>query len=94
MFGGGMAGMGGITGMGLGSMAGVGGMGLGGFGGVFRGTSARMADMGAPAGGVYGATGAPSGGFVTSMYSSLPPSTHGAYEEEAKDGDDFENVNE
>jgi hypothetical protein len=51
-----------------------------------------MAGMGAPAGGVHGAMGAPPGGFVVSMDSSLPPSTHGADEEEAKDEDDFENV--
>jgi hypothetical protein len=81
MFGGGIADMGGIA-----------GMGLGGFGGVFRGTSAPMAGMGAPAGGAYGAMGAPPGGFVASIYSSLPPSTHGANEEEEKDEDDFENV--
>jgi hypothetical protein len=31
-------------------------------------------------------------GFVVSMESSLPSSTHGADEEEAKDEDDFENV--
>jgi hypothetical protein len=38
--------------------------------------------------------GAPPGEFVASMDSSLPPSTHDADEEEAKDGDDFENVDE
>jgi hypothetical protein len=71
-----------------------GGMGLGGFGGVFRGTSAPMTSMGAPPRGVYRAIGAPPGGFVASMDSSLPPSTHGADEEEAKGEDDFENVDE
>jgi hypothetical protein len=88
MFGGGM---GGIVGMGLGSMADMGGMGLGGFGGVFGGTSASMAGIEAPSGGVYGAMEAPPGGFVASMDSSLAPSTHGVDEEEAKNGDDFEN---
>jgi hypothetical protein len=78
--------------MGLGSVADVGGMGLGGFGGVFGETSAPMVGIEAPTGGVYGAMGAPPGGFVTSMESSLPPSTHGADDEEAKDEDDFENV--
>jgi hypothetical protein len=38
--------------------------------------------------------GAPLGGFMASMDSSLPPSNHGADEEEAKDGDDFKNVDE
>jgi hypothetical protein len=38
--------------------------------------------------------GAPPGGFVDSMDSSLCPSTHGADEEEAKDGDDFKNMDE
>jgi hypothetical protein len=61
MFGGGMAAMGGISGIGLGSMAGMGGMGLGGFGEVFGGTSAPMAGIGASSGGVYGAMGAPPG---------------------------------
>jgi hypothetical protein len=51
--------------------------------------------MGAPAGGVYGAMGAPPGGFVASMDSSRPPTTHDVdEEEEAKDGDDFKNVDE
>jgi hypothetical protein len=58
------------------------------------GTSAPMAGMGAPPGGVYGAIGAPSGGFVASMDSSLPPLSHGANEDEEKDGDDFENLDE
>jgi hypothetical protein len=31
---------------------------------------------------------------MASIDSSLPPSTHGANEEEAKDGDDFENMDE
>jgi hypothetical protein len=31
---------------------------------------------------------------MASMDSSLPPSTHGADEEEAKDGDDFKNMDE
>jgi hypothetical protein len=50
-----------------------------------------MAGMEAPSGGVYGAMEAPPGGFVASMDSSLAPSTHGVDEEEAKNGDDFEN---
>jgi hypothetical protein len=64
-------------------------MGLGGFEGDYGGTSApmgSMAGMGAPAG-VYGAMGAPLGGFVASMESSIPPSSHGANGEEAKNGD-------
>jgi hypothetical protein len=32
--------------------------------------------------------------ILVSMDSSLPPSTHGADEEEAKNRDDFENVDE
>jgi hypothetical protein len=89
MFGGGMGGMAGMEGMG--GMAGMGGMGgmadMGGpsFGGVFRGT------MGAPVSGVYGAMIAPPGEFVASMDPSLPPSSQGVDEEEAKD-DDFENA--
>jgi hypothetical protein len=84
MIGGGPAAMGGIAGMGLGSMADMGGMGLGGFGEVFGGTSAPMTGMGASSGGVYGAMGAPPGGFMASMDSSLPPSTYDADEEEAR----------
>jgi hypothetical protein len=68
---------------------------MGGFGVVFGGPSAPIAGMGAPAGGVYGAMGAPPGGFVASMDSSRPPTTHDVdEEEEAKDGDDFKNVDE
>jgi hypothetical protein len=101
MFGGGMGGMasmGGMAGMGsmpaMGGMAGMGGFGgmagmagMGGpsYGGVFRGT------MGASVSGVYGAMGAPPGGFVASLDPTIPPSTQDVDEEEAKEGDDLEN---
>jgi hypothetical protein len=52
-----------------------------------------MAGMRAPAG-VYGAMGAPPGGFVASMESPISPSSHGANGEEAKDEDDFDGVDE
>jgi hypothetical protein len=52
-----------------------------------------MAGMGALAG-VYGAMGAPPGGFVASMESPISPSSHGANGEEAKDEDDFDGVDE
>jgi hypothetical protein len=93
MFGGGMGGM-----AGMGSMPAMGGMtGMGGFGGmagmegpsyggVFGGT------MGASVSGVYGAMGAPSGGFMASLDPTIPPSTQDIDEEEAKEGDDLENV--
>jgi hypothetical protein len=38
--------------------------------------------------------GAPPGGFVASMDSSIPPPSHGANEDEEKDGDDFDDVDE
>jgi hypothetical protein len=96
MFGGGMAGMEGMAGMGgmptMGGMAGMGGFGgmtgMGGpsYGGVFGGT------MGASVSGVYGAMGAPPGGFVASLDPTIPPTTQDVDEEEAKEGDDFENA--
>jgi hypothetical protein len=73
-----MAGMGGF-----GGMAGMGGPS---YGGVFGGT------MGASVSGVYGAMGAPPGGFVASLDSTIPPSTQYVDEEEAKEGDDLENT--
>jgi hypothetical protein len=85
MFGGGMRGravMGGMAGMGgMASMGGFGGMAdMGGpsYGGVFGGT------MGASVSGVYGAIGAPPGGFVASLDPTIPPSTQDVDEEEAK----------
>jgi hypothetical protein len=47
--------------------------------------------MGTSVSGVYGAMGAPLGGFVASMDPTLPPSSQGV-DEEAKDGDDLENA--
>jgi hypothetical protein len=76
---------------GFGSMAGMGGFGgmtgMGGrsYGGVSGGT------MGASVSGVYGAMGAPPGGFVASLDPTIPPSTQDVNEEEAKEGDDLEN---
>jgi hypothetical protein len=77
MFGGGMGGMpifeGGMGGMpAMGGMGGFGGMaGIGGprYGGVSGGT------MGASVSGVYGAMGAPPGGFVASLDPTILPST-------------------
>jgi hypothetical protein len=66
-------------------------MGMGGFGGGYGGISAPMGGMGAPAG-FYGNMGAPPGGFVAFIESPLPPPSHGANEEVAKDGDDFDNM--
>jgi hypothetical protein len=65
-------------------MEGYGGM--AGYGGVSGGT------MGASVSGVYGAMGAPPGGFVASLDSTIPPSTQDVDEEEAKEGDDLENA--
>jgi hypothetical protein len=67
-----------------------GGMGLGSFGGGYGMTSAPIGGMGAPAG-LYGAMGAPPGGFEASMEFPLPPPSHGASGEEAKyeDGNNF-----
>jgi hypothetical protein len=48
--------------------------------------------MGASVNDVYGAMGAPTGGFVTSMDPTIPPSSQGVDEEEAKDGDDLKNA--
>jgi hypothetical protein len=91
MFGGGMVGMGGMIAMG--GMPGMGGMpdmggygGMAGYGGVSGGT------MGASVSGVYGAMGAPLGGFVASLDPTIPPSTQDVDEEEAKEGDDLENA--
>jgi hypothetical protein len=93
----GMAAMGGMPGMaamgGMPAMAAMGGMpamggygGMAGYGGVSGGT------MGASVSGVYGAMGAPPGGFVASLDSTVPPSTQDVDEEEAKEGDDLENA--
>jgi hypothetical protein len=69
------------------SMPGMGGYGgMAGYGGVSTGT------MGASVSGVYGAMGAPPGGFVASLDSTVPPSTQDVDEDEAKEGDDLENV--
>jgi hypothetical protein len=38
--------------------------------------------------------GAPPGGFVASIDSSLPPLSHGTNEDKEKDGDEFENLDE
>jgi hypothetical protein len=65
-------------------MGGYGGM--AGYGGVSTGT------MGASVSGVYGAMGAPPGGFIASLDSTVPPSTQDVDEDEAKEGDDLENV--
>jgi hypothetical protein len=99
VFGGGMGGIGapaGVFGGDMGSMDDMGGMGLGGFGGGYEGTSTPMGEvggMGAPTS-VYGAMGAPPGGFVASMVSPIPPSSNDANGKEAKsrDGNDYENV--
>jgi hypothetical protein len=48
--------------------------------------------MGASVSSVYGAMGAPPGGFVASMDPTLPPSSQGVDEEGAKDGDDLKNT--
>jgi hypothetical protein len=93
MFGGGVGGMAGMGGMpamggmvGMGGFGGMAGMGGPSYGGVFGGT------MGASVSGVYGAMGAPPGGFVASLDPTIPPSTQDVDEEEAKEGDDLENA--
>jgi hypothetical protein len=100
MFGGGMAGMGGMDAMGgmpvmvaMGGMAGMGGMsGMGGYGGMAGYGGVSGWTMGASVSGVYGAMGAPPGGFVASLDFTIPPSTQDVDEEEAKEGDDLENA--
>jgi hypothetical protein len=91
MFGGGMAGMGGMAGIGgtaaMGGMPDMGGYGgMAGYGGVSGGT------MGASVSGMYGAMGAPPGGFVASLDPTIPSSTQDVDEEEAKEDDDLENA--
>jgi hypothetical protein len=106
MFGGGMAGMGGMAATGgmpgmaaMGGMAGMGGMaamggipGMGGFGGMAGYGGVSGGTMGALVSGVYGAMGAPPGGFVVSLDPTIPSSTQDIDEEEAKEGDDLENA--
>jgi hypothetical protein len=106
MFGGGMAGMAGIGGMAamggmpaMGGMAGMGGMAamggmpdMGGFGGMAGYGGVSGGTMGASVSGVYGAMGAPPGGFVASLDPTIPSSTQDVDEEEAKEGDDLENA--
>jgi hypothetical protein len=100
MFGGGMAGkasMGGMAAMGgmpaMGGMATMGGMpGMGGFGGMAGYGGVSRGTMGASVSGVYGAMGAPPGGFVASLDPTIPSSTQDVDEEEAKEGDDLENA--
>jgi hypothetical protein len=88
MFGGGMVGM-----AGMGGMAAMGGMpGMGGFRGMAAYEGVSGGTMGASVSGVYGAMGAPPGGFVASLDSTIPSSTQDVDEEEAKEGDDLENA--
>nr|XP_051221544.1 co-chaperone protein p23-1-like [Lolium perenne] len=87
MFGGGVGGMPGVGDMpGIGGFGGMAGMGGPRNGGVFAGTK------GASVNDVYGAMGAPAGGFVAYMDPTIPHSSQGVDKEEAKDGDDLKNV--
>jgi hypothetical protein len=90
----GMAAMGGMPGMAaIGGMPAMGGMpGMGGYGGMASYGGVSGGTMGASVSGVYGAMGAPPGGFVASLDPTIPPSTQDVDEEEAKEGDDLENA--
>jgi hypothetical protein len=97
VFGGGMAGMGGMATMeGMPGMAAMGGMpgmaGMGGYGGMAGYGGVPGGTMGGSVSDGYGAMGAPPGGFLASLDPTITPSTLDVDEEEAKEGDDLENA--